>query len=423
MPFLLKLPKLSPTMEEGTIAKWHKKVGDHISEGDLLIEVATDKATVEYNALDEGYLRQILIPEGSEAKVNQPIGIFTVDPKENIEGFKVAEPKKEAPQEVKEVAVPKAEVKTATFNEPKFVPEKPLENYHFPYKTEFEERMKASPLAKKIAEEKGLDITTLQGSGPGGRVMKEDLKNALPASDFSFGAKTAPKDPPGSYEEIPLTPIRKVIARRLQDAKTFIPHIYVTQEIDADPLKAFREQLSSLGLKVSFNDCVVRASALALKKHPEVNSGFNSENNTIIRFKTIDIAVAVSLEEGLITPIVRYADLLNLGQISKEIHDMAKRARLGKLDPSEYKGGSFTVSNLGMFGVSSFAAIINPPQAAILAVSGIKEKAVVKNGQVVPGRVMTLTISTDHRVIDGVPAAEFLNTVKLYLENPVSLLI
>lgn len=427
MPFVLTLPKLSPTMEEGTIVKWHKKVGDHVSEGDLIIEVATDKATVEYNVLDEGYLRQILVPEGTEASVNQPIAIFSIDPKESIEGFQVAKPKKETTQESPKetVSAPvEKEAPKSTFKEPQFVPESPLESYEFPYKTaEFEERVKASPLAKKLAADKGLDISTLKGSGPGGRVMKEDLKNALPASDFSWGSKGGPLEKAGSYEEIPLSPIRKVIARRLQDSKTFIPHIYVQQEIDADALTDFRNQLINLGLKVSFNDCVVKAASYALRKHPEINRGFNSSSSQIIQFKTIDIAVAVSLESGLITPIVRYADMKNLGQISKEVHDMAKRARMGKLDAAEYKGGSFTISNLGMYGVSSFAAIINPPQGAILAVSGIKDKAVVKNNQVVAGKVMMLTLSTDHRVIDGVPAAEFLNTMKLYLENPVSLIL
>lgn len=430
MPFIVKLPKLSPTMEEGTIAKWHKAIGDLVKEGDLLIEVATDKATVEYNALDEGYLRKILIQNGGEAKVNQPIAIFTVDPKENIEDFKVEEPKKEQQkpladeekQETAEEAPKPAEVKTGMAM-PRFEPEKALEQYEFPFQSEEVDRLRASPLAKKLAKDQGLDISSVKGTGPGGRVVKKDLDKALPAGDFSFGPKKLSGIKPGSYEEIALTPMRKTIARRLQESKTFIPHIYVQQEIDVDALTAFRDQLRNLNLKVSFNDCVVRAAALALKKHPEVNSGFNSVNNSIIRFKTIDIAIAVSMESGLITPIVRLADQKNIGQISKEIHELAKRARTGKLEEHEYKGGSFTVSNLGMYGVSSFAAIINPPQGAILAVSGIKEKPVIKQGSIAVGKTMMLTISTDHRVIDGVPAAEFLNTMKLYLENPASLIL
>lgn len=428
MPFIITLPKLSPTMEEGTIAKWHKAIGDKVNEGDLLIEVATDKATVEYNALDEGYLRKILVPEGGEARVNQPIAVFTVDLKESIESFKLEEPKKEVEKSLKPLEevvseAPKvAEVKTGMAM-PRFEPEKALEQYEFPFRKEQEERLKASPLAKKLAKEQGLDIGSVKGTGPGGRVIKKDLEKALPAGDFSFGHKAQADVKPGSYEELPLTPMRKTIARRLQESKTFIPHIYVQQEVDAEAMTALRDQLRNLNLKVSFNDCVVRAAALALKKHPEVNSGFNTVNNTIIRFKTIDIAIAVSMESGLITPIVRLADQKNLGQISKEIGEMAKRARQGKLDEHEYKGGSFTVSNLGMYGVSSFQAIINPPQAAILAVSGIKEKPVIKHGSIVAGKTMMLTLSTDHRVVDGVPAAEFLNTMKLYLENPASLLL
>ncbi|CRX39391.1 pyruvate dehydrogenase complex dihydrolipoamide acetyltransferase [Estrella lausannensis] len=430
MPFIVKLPKLSPTMEEGTIAKWHKAIGDLVKEGDLLIEVATDKATVEYNALDEGYLRKILIQNGGEAKVNQPIAIFTVDPKESIENVLVEEPKKELSkpavgaekQDVAEEVLRPAEVKTGMAM-PRFEPEKALEQYEFPFSTEEVDRLRASPLARKLAKDKGLDISSVKGTGPGGRVVKKDLDKALPAGDFSFGPKRQATLKPGSYEEIALTPMRKTIARRLQESKTFIPHIYVQQEVDVDALTAFRDQLRNLNLKVSFNDCVVRAAALALKKHPEVNSGFNSVSNSIIRFKTIDIAIAVSMESGLITPIVRLADQKNIGQISKEISELAKRARAGKLEEHEYKGGSFTVSNLGMYGVSSFAAIINPPQGAILAVSGIKERPVIKQGAIVAGKTMMLTISTDHRVIDGVPAAEFLNTMKLYLENPASLIL
>lgn len=218
-------------------------------------------------------------------------------------------------------------------------------------------------------------------------------------------------------------PMRKVIASRLQESKSFIPHFYVQLTVDVEPLIALREQLKHVQVKVSVNDLLIRAAALALKKHPNINSGFNSVNMTIVRFKTIDISVAVSTGEGLITPIIRHADYKNVGEISVEMKQLVKRAKEGKLDPHEYKGGSFTISNLGMYGVTNFQAIINPPQAAILAVSGILDTPVIKNGQVVPGKIMNLTLSADHRVVDGVAAAEFLNTLKTYVENPAALLL
>jgi pyruvate dehydrogenase E2 component (dihydrolipoamide acetyltransferase) len=217
--------------------------------------------------------------------------------------------------------------------------------------------------------------------------------------------------------------MRKVISQRLQEAKSYIPHFYVSLKIDPQPMMDIREQLKHHGIKVTFNDFVVRASALALRKHPNINSGFNSSTNSILRFKTIDISIAVSLPAGLITPIVRHADFKNIGEISQEVKELAARAKEGKLEPQEYKGGSFTISNLGMYGVSEFIAIINPPQAAILAVSGILEVPVVKNGQIIPGHEMTLTLSGDHRVIDGVAGAEFLKTLQKLLENPSALLI
>ncbi len=432
MPFTLTMPKLSPTMEEGTLVKWHKKVGDSVQAGDLLIEVATDKATVEYNALDEGWVRQILVQEGEDAAVNQAIAVLTVDPNESLEGYQPQGAAK--PQEEKKVAEEAPQATKAQEEEPKrkgtslqqpsFTPEPPLENYVFEFPTEkLEKRLLASPLAKKLAKEKGLDLSTVKGSGPNKRIMSRDLEKAQPANTVAFGHRENPSLPPGSYEELPLTPMRKVIGQRLQESKSFIPHFYVSLQMDAEPLVAVREQLKNGQIKVSVNDLVVRAAALALRQHPNINCGFNSVNQSIIQFKTIDIAIAVSLESGLITPIVRHADFKNLGEISTEVRALAQKARDGKLDPQEYKGGSFTISNLGMFGVSEFQAILNPPQAAILAVSGIQEVPVVRNGSVVPGKIMTLTLSVDHRVIDGVAAAKFLQALKQFLENPALLLV
>ncbi len=438
MPFTLTMPKLSPTMEEGTIVKWHKKVGDFVQPSDVLLEIATDKATLEYNALDEGWLRQILVEEGQEAVVNQPLAILTTEEKERIEGYQLqgiapslkVEQQEKAPAAQVQEKVPIASqegVKTrgeSVLNQPQFLPEPPLESHTFEYPTErLEKRILASPLAKKLAKEKGLDLSTIKGTGPNQRIMSRDLVKAQSAGRVNFGHREVPSFSAGAYEEQPLSPMRKVIGQRLQESKSFIPHFYVTYTLDADPLVALREQLKNQEIKLTINDFIIKACALALRQHPIINSGFNSVNQSIIKFKTIDIAIAVSVEAGLITPIIRQADFKNLGEISVEIRHLAQKAKEGQLQPQEYKGGSFTISNLGMYGVAEFQAILNPPQAAILAVSGIQDAPVIRNCAVVPGKILNLTLSVDHRVIDGVAAALFLQTLKKVLENPAILLI
>lgn len=430
MPFTLTMPKLSPTMEEGLIAKWHKKPGDKVEAGELLLEVATDKATVEYNALDEGFLRKILVAEGGGAIVNQPIAIFTATLNESIEGYQpegTSPKKEEKPKEEKKETPTAAQPQSGaapTIQQPAFLPEPALEGYAFEFPTEEgSARQAASPLAKKLAREKGVDLSTVKGTGPHGRVVSRDLELGQPDQIVAFGRRDQPTVAPGTYEEVPLTPMRKAVGTRLQQSKSYIPHFYVRQEIDAKPLFDAREQLKECNVKVSFNDFVMRATALALRAHPGVNSGFNSVTQSLIYFKTIDISVAVSVDGGLITPIIRHADFKNLGQISVEIKELATRAKTGKLEPHEYKGGSFTVSNLGMFGISEFAAIINPPQAAILAVGGIEECVRLKEGQAVAGKKMMLTLSADHRVIDGAEGAKFLKTVQKYLECPAMLIV
>lgn len=433
MPFTLTMPKLSPTMEEGTLVKWHKKVGDHVKANDVLFEVATDKATVEYAAIDSGFLRKILIEEGKSASVNQAVAIFTEKKDESIEGYvpegitpqpaAVATSKEEAAQPAATGGAP-APRAAGVMGQPSFVPEAPLKGYDFGVAgVTAQGRLLASPLAKKLAKEKGIDLTTVKGTGPSHRIMSRDIDLGQQEGIVAFGKQEAPTLQPGSYEEETLSPMRKIIGQRLQESKTFIPHFYVVQDVRADALNAIREQLKNAGVKVSFNDFVVRASALALRSHPVINSGFNSVNNTIIRFTTIDIAIAVSVGGGLITPIVRHADYKNMGELSTEIKALATRARAGKLEKHEYAGGSFTISNLGMYGITEFSAIINPPQAAILAVGGIEEKPVVEDGKVVPGKVMRLTLSADHRVIDGAAGAEFMKTLQKYLENPAMLLL
>ncbi|SCC90193.1 Dihydrolipoyllysine-residue acetyltransferase component of pyruvate dehydrogenase complex [Chlamydiales bacterium SCGC AG-110-P3] len=438
MPFTLTMPKLSPTMSEGTITAWHKTVGDHVEAGDLIIEVATDKATVEHCALDEGFLRKILIDAGQEAIVNQPIAIFTEAKDESIDGYEpegitaVAEEALAAEdtasgneeEEPAECQKPAKMAAGAALALPVFAPEPPLLDYkHAIGRSGASDRLVASPLARRLAEEKGLDINTVKGTGPRGRIMARDLEMAQSSGVVAFSRRKGPTMAPGTYEELPLSPMRKSIANRLQEAKTFIPHFYTEQEVDAVPMADLRNQLKSGGVKVTYNDFVMRGCALALKKHPVINSGFNTETQSIVQYNTIDISVAVSVDGGLITPIVRHADYKNIGELSVEVKALARRARDGKLESHEYRGGSFTVSNLGMYGITKFSAIINPPQGAILAVGGISDVAAVKDGAIVPGKRMTCTLSADHRVIDGSAAAEFLCSLKGFLENPGLLLV
>jgi pyruvate dehydrogenase E2 component (dihydrolipoamide acetyltransferase) len=412
-------------MEEGTIAKWHKKVGDRIRSGDLLVEVATDKATVEYNALDGGYLRKILLAEGASATINQPIAVCTEKADESIEGFPPApETPKEAPKKAVTAAPVSHAAPAATTPTPAaFIPEPPLESYKFPFSTHSPSHITASPMAKQLAKQKGLDLASIQGSGPGGRITSRDLDLAQPDQPVSFSQRAAPTITPGTFEELSLTPMRKAIAQRLQQSKSFIPHIYIRQEINAEALVATREQLKQANLKVSINDFVIRAVALALREHPHINSGFNGANQSILRFKTVDISVAVSIDQGLITPIIRHADYKNIGEIAAEVKELATRAKAHKLEPHEYRGGSFTISNMGMYGVTEFAAIINPPQAAILAVGAIEECLRLHGEKVLPGKKMNLTLSCDHRVIDGSDGAQFIKALQKYLENPALLLV
>lgn len=430
MAFVVTMPKLSPTMEEGTIAKWHKKEGDKVEAGELLVDIATDKATIEYNALDEGYLRKIMVSNGGSAAINQPIALFSERADENIENFhpKGVAVKTEEVGSVRKTEAPspveKPKAAATTRAEPSFTPAPPLKNAPFPFPTgTLSDRVPSSPLARKMAKEKGLDLSTVKGSGPSGRVVSRDLDLAQPSQPVTFGRRELPDVPAGSYEEIPLTPMRKVIGQRLQDSKSFIPHFYVRQEINAQPLVELYEQLKQCELKVTYNDFIIRAAALALREHPNVNSGFNSVNQAIVLFKTVDIAVAVSVDGGLITPIIRFADYKNLGEIDVEIKELAKRAKAGKLEPHEYQGGSFTISNLGMFGISEFVGILNPPQSALLAVAGIEDCVRMKGDLPVAGKKMSLTLSADHRVIDGVEGAKFMKTLQYYLERPSILLI
>jgi pyruvate dehydrogenase E2 component (dihydrolipoamide acetyltransferase) len=439
MPFTLTMPKLSPTMAEGTIAKWHKKVGDFVDSGELLLEISTDKATVEYNALDAGWLKKILLKEGAKAIINEPLAIFTEQEKESIDGYKpegvspeaapMAAPKA-APVSV---AQPKPQVtKQAPAPQPKPVP---IETKRAAVTTaptakampERSERIFASPLAKNIAKERGVNLGQVKGTGPHGRIMSRDLEmqnyqeqEVVEAQPATYNMpQAAAKTLPLQEEEIPLTPMRRVIAERLQYSKSTIPHFYVRQEIDVSALVALREEVKKFEKNFTINDFIIKAVALTLRKHPEVNSGFNPEKEALIRYPTVDISIAVTIQGGLITPILRNADRKSLAQVSQEIKQLASKAKDGKLKPEEFQGGSFTISNLGMFGVTDFQAIVNPPQAGILAIGTIQDKPVVKNGAVVPGKILSVTLSCDHRAIDGAEAAQFVKTLKELIENPI----
>ena len=431
MPFTLTLPKLSPTMEGGTIVKWHKKEGDSVKSGEVLFEVATDKATIEYEALDAGFLRKILISEGKEALVSQPVAVFTESEGEAIEDYLAANiyPKPLSTPQLNERKEEKSEPlfvqKSESFAIPSpFFPiEPPLEEYSFEFEIVTKDRLAASPLARKLAREKKIDLTSIKGSGPNGRIMSRDLVLGASKGVLNFGFQKKPEEKPGSYSREPMTPMRKAIASKLQASKTFIPHFYIQQEIDAEPMTNLRAQLKEGEIQVTLNDLIIRGVALSLKHHPKINAGYDYESEEIIYFKTIDIAVAVSLPEGLITPIIRHVDYKNLWQLSAEVKHLAALAKQGKLQPNQYRGGSFTISNLGMFGIHHFQAIINPPQVAILSVGAVRESPVAKMGNIVVGKRLMLSLSSDHRIVDGTDAASFILTLKKYLENPALLLI
>jgi pyruvate dehydrogenase E2 component (dihydrolipoamide acetyltransferase) len=415
MPFTVTMPKLSPTMESGTIAKWHKKVGDKVTPGDLLLEISTDKATVEHEALDGGWLRQVLAKEGAEVDVNQPIAVLSETADENVSEYVPVAVASADPTKVRAApAAPKPTPQPQSVG--KSLPPTPPPQLKM-------DRVAASPLARKLARDQGIDLRSVKGTGPGQRVMSRDLDQLQPAPSVGFSHREPPPIAAGTYQEIPLNPVRKVIARRLQEAKSTIPHFYVRQTVNAEPLVAARAQLENAEIKLTFNDFILRACALALRDMPTVNSGFDAAQGVVMNYQTIDISVAVTVPDGLITPIVRHADYKNLSEISTEVKTLSRRAKEGKLQPEEYQGGSFTLSNLGMFGIDDFVAVINPPQAAILAVGAIREVPVVRQGMVLPGKELAIVLSADHRVIDGSLAAQFVRQVQHYVENPALLLI
>ncbi len=419
MPTPIEMPKLSDTMTQGTLVRWLKKVGDKIEAGDVIAEVETDKATMEMESFDEGILGQILVEAGQPAAVGQKIGILLA-PGEKLED--AAASAASAPAAAPAAAKPAAAAPAAG---PASVPAAPV--------TASGQRIKASPLARKIAAARGIDLSRITGTGPGGRIVSSDVINSQPSATTQAvpGALStitaAPVIPPGPGDNrIPLSGMRRVIADRLLLSKTTLPHFYLNIEVDAAPLMKLRSEINAsaeaTGLgKLTVNDFVLKATVAALQKVPKVNAAFAGD--AIIEYSSVNLAVAVAIEDGLVTPVIRDAHKKSLREISEAVKDLASRARSKKLKPEEYQNGTFTVSNLGSYGIESFSAIINPPQAAILAVGSIVKKPVVNDkNEIVAGQRMALGLSCDHRVVDGAIAAEFLKELRIFLENPTLLL-
>ena len=425
MPIEILMPALSPTMEEGTLAKWLVKEGAEVSSGDLLAEIETDKATMEFEAVEDGTIGKILVQDGTEAvKVNTPIAILLEDGESMDDA--TATPKAAAPAKApaEETAEPKTTPQPAAATAP----------------AKDGNRIFASPLARRIAADQGLDLATLTGSGPHGRIVKSDVEgaSAAPATKASATAPetSAPQTSASSdqikamyqdraYEEITLNGMRKTIASRLTEAKSTIPHFYLRRDIHLDALLKFRAELNAgladKGIKLSVNDFIIKASALALQDVPDCNAVWAGDR--ILKLTPSDVAVAVAIEGGLFTPVLKDAHQKTISTLSSEMKDLAARARDRKLAPHEYQGGSFAISNLGMFGIQNFDAVINPPHGSILAIGAGEKKPIVgKDGELTIATVMSVTLSVDHRVIDGALGAEFLTSVKSYLENPISML-
>ncbi|EXL01757.1 pyruvate dehydrogenase complex dihydrolipoamide acetyltransferase, partial [Aquamicrobium defluvii] len=456
MPINITMPALSPTMEEGNLSKWLVKEGDKVSPGDVIAEIETDKATMEVESVDEGTVAKIVVPAGTEGvKVNALIAVLAEDGEDVAQAAKASG---DAPADA-----PKAEAKAESAPAPA---EAPRAEASAPAKPEAKaaakdtDRVFASPLARRIAREAGLDLSGISGSGPQGRVVKADVEAAIagggakaaavaPAGEAAAPAAAAPAVKPmsdeavlklfeeGSYELIPHDNMRRTIARRLVEAKSTVPHFYLTVDCELDALLALRKQLNDAApvkktdnpaiggeepaYKLSVNDLIIKALALALKEVPDANVSWTE--GAMVRHRHADVGVAVSIPGGLITPIVRKAEEKSLSSISNEMKDLAARARTRKLKPEEYQGGTTAVSNLGMFGIRDFAAVINPPHATILAIGAGEQRAVVKGGEVKAATVMSVTLSTDHRAVDGALGAELIGAFKRLIENPMGLVV
>ncbi len=423
MAEVIKMPLLSDTMKEGTVAKWHKKVGDTVKNGDLLAEIETDKATMDFEAPGDGVVLYInggdgaTIPVGDLMVIIGKAGENVADLISSASGKDTAPVKKDKENEVQQVivpaksepAIPVVNVTTATL-----VAEKPTDSE--------EDRLKASPLAKAMAKDKGIDISMVNGTGEGGRIVKRDVENYQPASKEEPVKGITHSISAGDFEELATSQMRKTIARRLTESKNGAPHFYLTMAISMDKIMEVRKQLNELSsVKISFNDIIIKACAIALRQNPKVNSSWLGDK---IRYNhQINIGMAVAIEDGLIVPVIRNADAKGMSVIAGETKVLAEKARNRELQPADWEGNTFTISNLGMFGIEEFTAIINPPDACILAVGGIIEQPVVKNGAIVVGNIMKVTLSCDHRVVDGALGSQFLVTLKGLLEEPMKMLI
>jgi len=445
----IQLPALSPTMTEGKIVKWLKKEGESISSGEAIAEVETDKSNLEVEAFDDGVLLKILVPEGETGKVGAPIAVI---------GQKGEKVEASAPPAKAATPAPAAASAAPTPPAPKPAPPGPEARREMPQPEERAQkpggpaqvvpirraeepappaaeengRLRASPLAKRMARDEGLDLAAVQGSGPSGRIVKRDVEAAIGQAGQAAAVARAPA-PAGrpapapvptfgrrEPEVLPISGMRKIISQRMAEVKPGVPHFYVTVDIEMEEAAKLREQAKAAEVKVSFNDVIVKAAALALRRQPKVNVSIQGDR--ILQFHTADVGIAVAIEDGLITPVIRDADQKSLGTIAAESRELAERARRKALKPEEYSGGSITVSNLGMFGVDSFIAVINPPQASIVAVGAVSEKAVVREGKVVARKMMSATFSGDHRIVDGALGAQYLQELKALLEQPTKLL-
>jgi pyruvate dehydrogenase E2 component (dihydrolipoamide acetyltransferase) len=434
------MPKLSPTMEEGQISRWLKKEGDKVSMGEPLAEIDTDKATMEMQALANGVLRKIIINEGQSAPLGQLIAIIA-EPNEDIASLLSEAPaagpakqeqakQEQAKQEQEKPAeqpAPQPQAKAAAASAAPAP--RPVDNGQPRAASADSGRMIVSPLAARMAAEAGIDLRSLQGSGPGGRIVKRDIEAAIsqPKPEPSFpravGVGQIPQIGASAYRDEPASEIRKTIARRLVTSLGPVPHFFLTTEIEMDRAAEMRRDINALDpdLKISINDVIIKVAAAALVQHPEVNASF--QEKFVRYYERADIGVAVAIEDGLITPVVRAADQKSLSQIAAEVRELAERARSRRLKPEEYTGATFSISNLGMFGIDEFTAVINPPEGAILAVGAMSAKPVVRDNEMVIRQMMRVTMSCDHRVVDGATGAKFLQTFKKILENPLYLVV
>ena len=410
MAEIIRMPKMSDTMEEGIISSWLKKVGDKVNSGDILAEVETDKATMELESYDDGILLHIGVKNGESVPVNNVIAIIG-EKGENIKEILKKEETKE--EETKEEETKEEETKE---EETITIPE--IDDISK------DKRLKASPLAKKIAEEKGINLTNIKGSGDGGRIIKKDIEEnteiiSAQSSTNIILPKTIGEE---SFDEVPISQMRKTISKRLSESKFSSPHFYITMEINMDNCIEGRKKINETSeVKISFNDIIIKATAAALRKHPMINSSYLED-----KLRTnhhIHIGVAVAVKDGLLVPIIKFADNKSLSHISLEVKNLANKAKNKNLQPSDWEGNTFTISNLGMFGIDEFTAIINPNDSCILAVGGIKNTPIIKNGEIVPGNLMKVTLSCDHRIVDGAMGSAFLQTLKELIEDPIKILV